>query len=45
MVTTNPGCLGQIADGLALVAPEIPILPLTDLVWYAHHDGPPEETT
>jgi len=45
VVTTNPGCLGQIADGLALVAPEIPILPLTDLVWYAHRDGPPEETT
>jgi glycolate oxidase iron-sulfur subunit len=35
VVTTNPGCLGQIADGLALTAPELPILPLTDLVWYA----------
>ncbi len=35
IVTTNPGCLGQIHDGLALEAPEIPILPLTDLWWYA----------
>ncbi|MFN2370901.1 MAG: (Fe-S)-binding protein [Candidatus Krumholzibacteriia bacterium] len=35
VVTTNPGCLGQIADGLALEAPDLPILPLTDLVWYA----------
>ncbi len=35
VVTTNPGCLGQIADALAEVAPEVPILPLTDLVWYA----------
>lgn len=35
VVTTNPGCLGQIADGLALVAPSIPILPLSDLIWYA----------
>jgi glycolate oxidase iron-sulfur subunit len=35
VVTTNPGCLGQIADGLALVAPSLPILPLSDLLWYA----------
>lgn len=35
VVTTNPGCLGQIADGLAQVAPDLPILPLTDLWWYA----------
>lgn len=35
VVTTNPGCLGQIADGLALGAPDLPILPLTDLLWYA----------
>ena len=35
IVTTNPGCLGQIADGLALEAPGLPILPLTDLWWYA----------
>jgi len=35
VVTTNPGCLGQIADGLALEAPELPIIPLGDLVWYA----------
>ncbi len=44
VVTTNPGCLGQIADGLALVAPHIPILPLTDLVWYAARaSGPRKE--
>ncbi len=36
VVTSNPGCLGQIADGLALEAPEIPVLPLTDLLFYAH---------
>ncbi|MBE0564765.1 MAG: (Fe-S)-binding protein, partial [Krumholzibacteria bacterium] len=35
VVTTNPGCLGQIKDGLALEAPDLPILPLTDLLWYA----------
>lgn len=35
VVTSNPGCLGQIADGLALEAPHLPILPLTDLLWYA----------
>lgn len=35
IVTTNPGCLGQINDGLALEAPDVPILPLTDLWWYA----------
>ena len=35
VVTSNPGCLGQIADGLQLTAPEMPILPLTDLLWYA----------
>ncbi len=35
VVTANPGCLGQIADGLALEAPGVPILPLTDLWWYA----------
>ena len=34
-VTTNPGCMGQIADGLALEAPDLPILPLSDLLWYA----------
>ena len=33
IVTANPGCLGQIADGLALVAPDLPIIPLTDLIW------------
>lgn len=35
VVTSNPGCLGQIADGLHLLAPDLPILPLTDLLWYA----------
>lgn len=35
VVTSNPGCLGQIADGLALEAPHLPILPLSDLLWYA----------
>jgi len=35
VVTTNPGCLGQIADALAMVAPGVPVLPLTDLLWYA----------
>ena len=35
IVTTNPGCLGQIADALALQSPALPILPLTDLLWYA----------
>lgn len=35
VVTTNPGCLGQIADALDLVAPRLSVLPLTDLVWYA----------
>lgn len=39
VVTTNPGCLGQIADGLALVAPHVPVLPLSDLVWYAWSCG------
>jgi glycolate oxidase iron-sulfur subunit len=35
VVTSNPGCLGQIADGLHQLAPDLPILPLTDLLWYA----------
>ncbi len=39
VVTSNPGCLGQIADGLALVAPHVPIIPLSDLVWYAWRRG------
>jgi len=39
VVTGNPGCLGQLADALCLVAPELPILPLTDLLWYAHLGG------
>lgn len=33
IVTSNPGCLGQITDGLALEAPDLPILLLTDLYW------------
>jgi glycolate oxidase iron-sulfur subunit len=39
VVTSNPGCLGQIADGLAFVDDAPPILPLTDLVWYAARFG------
>lgn len=36
VVTSNPGCLGQIADGLAcLPGPAPPILPLSDLLWFA----------
>ena len=35
VVTSNPGCLGQIAAALAEVAPDLPIVPLTDLLWYA----------
>lgn len=35
VVTSNPGCLGQITDALLLVKPGLPILPLTDLLWYA----------
>ncbi|MEN8007615.1 MAG: (Fe-S)-binding protein [Candidatus Krumholzibacteriota bacterium] len=39
VVTSNPGCLGQIADALLLDAPDLPILPLTDLIWYAVQKG------
>ncbi len=35
VVTSNPGCLGQISDGLDLVAPQLPILPLSDLLWFS----------
>lgn len=35
ILTSNPGCLGQIRYGLLLAAPELPILPLTDFLWYA----------
>jgi len=35
VLTSNPGCLGQIQDGLAVLAPSLPVLPLTDLIWYA----------
>jgi glycolate oxidase iron-sulfur subunit len=35
IVTSNPGCLGQIADGLELIEGAPPILPLTDILWYA----------
>ncbi len=35
IVTANPGCLGQIADALRCEGSELPILPLTDLLWYA----------
>jgi glycolate oxidase iron-sulfur subunit len=39
VLTSNPGCLGQIADGLALEAPDLPVLPLSDLLWYAWQRG------
>lgn len=40
VVTANPGCLGQIADGLAaLPFPTPPVLPLGDLLWYAALHG------
>ena len=35
VVTSNPGCLGQLRDALAREAPELPVILLTDLVWYA----------
>ena len=39
VVTSNPGCLGQIADALLLDAPGLPVIPLTDLMWYAVQRG------
>ncbi len=35
IVTTNPGCLGQIRGALAALGEELPIIPLSDLIWYA----------
>lgn len=36
VVTSNPGCLGQIVDGLACRPGRAPnVLPLGDLLWYA----------
>lgn len=36
VVTSNPGCLGQIAEGLACLPGRKPaLLPLGDLLWYA----------
>ena len=35
VVTTNPGCLGQIAAGFSGEGVDMPILPLSDLLWYA----------
>jgi glycolate oxidase iron-sulfur subunit len=35
VVTSNPGCLGQIADALARDESRTVVLPLTDLLWYA----------
>ncbi len=40
VVTTNAGCLGQIADALSITAPSVPVLPLTDLLWYAWRRTP-----
>lgn len=36
VVTASVGCLGQLAGGLAVEAPGLPVLPLTDLLWFAH---------
>jgi glycolate dehydrogenase iron-sulfur subunit len=35
IVTSNPGCQGQISAGLKAMGLEIPIIQLTDLLWYA----------
>jgi len=35
VVTSNPGCLGQIRDALLAAGDHRPVLPLTDLLWYA----------
>jgi glycolate oxidase iron-sulfur subunit len=40
VVTGNPGCLGQIRDALVFEAPELPVIPLSDLVWYAWAERP-----
>ncbi len=46
VVTANPGCLGQIADGLAsLPHPTPPVLPLGDLLWYAAMRGAGDSRT
>lgn len=34
VVTSNPGCLGQIRDALLAAGDRRPVLPLTDLLWY-----------
>lgn len=39
IVTGNPGCLGQIQDGLLSQDLQVPILPLSDLLWYASLPG------
>ena len=44
VVTSNPGCLGQIRDSLLIVAPELPVLPLSDLLWYASLSTTPDNT-
>ncbi len=35
VVTSNPGCLGQIRDGLLSQDSPCPSLPLSDLIWYS----------
>ncbi len=35
IATSNPGCLGQIRDAVALGDINLPVLPLSDLLWYA----------
>ena len=44
VVTSNPGCLGQIRDALLIVAPALPVLSLSDLLWYASLTSTPDKT-
>jgi len=41
IVTSNPGCLGQIRDGLLAVQDDRLVLPLSDLIWYAAQTDSP----
>jgi glycolate oxidase iron-sulfur subunit len=40
IVTSNPGCLGQISDALAVAGSTVPVLTLSDLLWYAWRRTP-----
>jgi len=35
IATSNPGCLGQILNAVAQGGFDLPVLPLSDLLWYA----------